>query len=264
MPDLLFQDWFFALGVANTSLNRPANLFCFPFAGAGPSNYHALCKSFSAELTPFVARLPGREGRRNIPAFTDVHAIADALAAAISPVAAEHPAVFWGHSMGALVAFELTRRLPKASQPRLLVLSGHQAPQLARTRRSIRIEELSDERFVDLVKAYGGTPPVVFENRELLDIFLPQLRADLTALENYSYQTGPPLACDLLCLNGTTDHLVGRGGADAWEHQTAGRFDTQLIPGGHFFLNESRDQTVEAILAASFAALRTQQSSGLC
>lgn len=245
-----FSAWFHSPEDLGARCARRAHLFCFPFAGASPSAYHTFCKAMPADIMPFVARSPWRDSQRLVPGSAGIPQIVEQLTTAILPVLPERPTIFWGHSMGALVAFELARVLSTRNVPRLLIVSGHRAPHLPRTKPPKPIDALSHEEFIEVLKDYGGTPQAVLESRELLDIFLPRLRADLSVLENYNYVAADKLGCDILCINGSSDHVVDAAGARAWSEHTSGKFRCEVLPGGHFFANESRTATVGRISAA--------------
>jgi surfactin synthase thioesterase subunit len=254
-----FETWFHAPEDYSARSGRSVTLFCFPFAGAGPSAYHAFCKALPRHIMPFVARLPGRPSARRELAGAGIVAIAAQLSTAILPVLSERPAIFWGHSMGSLVAFELARALGARMAPQLLIVSGHRAPHLPRRGRQIAMEKLGDAEVIEVLREYGGTPTAVLESPELLSVFLPLVRADLLALDNYRYLEGQKLDCDILCLNGASDRQINRECADAWREQTTGSFDCELLPGGHFFLSESRVAAVRRISEAIYHVIGKAQ-----
>lgn len=250
-----FATWFYSPEDLRARFGRSANLFCFPFAGAGSWTYHSLCKAFPSYLMPFAARLPGRETSRLSPPITDIREIVGHLSTAILPVLDERPAIFWGHSMGALIGFELARALRSRGAPKLLVVSGRGAPQIPLRRRPVPIEHLSDEEFIQVFREYDGTPQAVLEDRDVLNLFLPQLRADFAALESYTYLQGERLDCDILCLNGESDSMISRASAQAWGDQTSGEFCCEWLPGGHFFINDEQTITVRRISDAITSVL---------
>ncbi|KVD41040.1 hypothetical protein WI84_05915 [Burkholderia ubonensis] len=242
--------WFHAPIDPAPGLTPRAALVCFPYAGGGPSAYHAFCRALPPQLRPLVARLPGREASRQMPPLTDLDDIVAHLADALRPAVGDLPMVFWGHSMGALVAFEVARRLGGEAGPRSLIVSGCKAPQLPRAPRPVPVEALDDARFVQLLQGYGGMPSAILDNPDLLALLLPQIRGDFIAMDGYRYRAGAPLECDLLCVNGTSDHLVGRDAARAWAAQTSRHAACEWLPGGHFFINESRAALVRLIVDA--------------
>jgi surfactin synthase thioesterase subunit len=246
MSDVEFRQWFHSPAEERIDSGVTAKLFCFPYAGGAPSAYHGFCRAMPAHVLPYIARLPGREETWRRPALTDVRDIIRELARAIRPALGAEPVFFWGHSMGALVAFEMARLL----KPHKLIVSGIVAPQSPRSPRQVPVAELSDERFIRLLQSYEGIPQVILENPDLLSRLLPQLRADFMALDSYVYTDGAQLDCDIVCVNGESDRLIDRDQMLAWGEQTTGGFSCEWLPGGHFFINESRSAMVGLIAKA--------------
>jgi medium-chain acyl-[acyl-carrier-protein] hydrolase len=149
--------------------------------------------------------------------------------------------------MGALIGFELARRLrrERAPQPRHLFVSGSAAPQLERTREPIHT--LDEPAFVQELRRLGGTPPEVFEHRELFELMQAILRADFAVFETYDYAPEPPLGCDLTAFGGSDDPEVSAGELRAWGEQTAGRFAAHTLPGDHFFMHTAERQLLAAL-----------------
>ncbi|NRD72183.1 thioesterase [Shewanella sp. VB17] len=247
MIDVDFNKYFSSQIGEQIPLDAEAKLFCFPYAGAGVSSYHAFCKNLPADVIPYVVRLPGREGTRKEAALTNIHEIIVHLARAIKPALGQSPVFFWGHSMGALVAFEVARLLRKEFKITGLIISGHAAPQLPVALKPTPVVEMSDAQFINLLQSYGGMPQVIFDNPDLLQLMLPQLRADLIALESYRYVSGAPLENDIFCVNGKSDHMVSLDKVMAWKKQTTGEFSSRWLPGSHFFINEDRLALVKTI-----------------
>lgn len=247
MTDVDFNQYFsFPVGERAHS-GADAKLFCFPYAGAGVSSYHTFCKSLPAHIIPFVVRLPGRETTRQQTPLTDINEIVARLAKAIRPALGKSPVFFWGHSMGALLAFEVARLLQDDLKPTCLIISGHAAPQIPAPLKPTPVVEMDDAQFVRLVQSYGGMPQAIIDNPDILQLVLPQLRSDLIALEGYRYVSGAPLDSDIFCVNGKSDHMVNRSKVMAWQEQTTGEFSSRWLPGSHFFINENRPALVQLI-----------------
>jgi surfactin synthase thioesterase subunit len=220
-----------------------ARLFCFPYAGGSASAYgpwaHALGDR-SIEVA--AAQLPGRDDRIHEPPCTDIDLIVDGLATAIEPLA-ERPYAFFGHSLGALVAFELARRLraARAVGPAYLFVSGAFAPQLSRDSAPLRFIE-GDAALLEAVAAkYGGVPKIVLEQVDRRTAVVRALRADLTLTETYCYLDEPPLCCPISAYAGASDPIVGEEGLAGWREQTTSDFSCRLFDGQHFYLNRQRD-----------------------
>ena len=213
-----------------------ARFFCFPYAGGGAQVYRAWPASLGDDIEVCVAQLPGREKRFGEPALSNVDALAEPLGDAMSQLG-DLPYVMFGHSLGALVAFEVARKLRRAGHPMpgALFASGHRAPQLPDP--NPQVHALPEDEFVDELRELDGTPEAVFESPELLALVLPMLRADFAAAETYQYTPGEPLSCALTVLGGREDSLVEVDCLEPWREQADGAFDLQLFDGGHFFLH---------------------------
>jgi medium-chain acyl-[acyl-carrier-protein] hydrolase len=168
------------------------------------------------------------------------------LAEALRPQL-DRPFAFFGHSLGALVAFELARRLERDGGPvpvRLLV-SGCAAPQVPRDGRPLHV--LPEAEFRSELRGLNGTPAAVLENEELMELLLPTLRADFALCETYTFIPGPPLTCPINAWGGLNDDAVSRQSLDAWQEQTTGSFRLHLLPGDHFFLHTSRPKLLQMV-----------------
>jgi medium-chain acyl-[acyl-carrier-protein] hydrolase len=158
------------------------------------------------------------------------------------------PFALFGHSMGALVAFELCRELRRrgAARPVLLAVSGRHAPH--RPDPNPPIAHLEDAAFLEEMRArYDAIPPEVLAEEELLRLLLPVLRADVLVLETYAYAAEPPLDCALCCFGGTDDRHVPPAELEAWREQTRGSFAMRTFPGRHFFIESARSALLETL-----------------
>jgi medium-chain acyl-[acyl-carrier-protein] hydrolase len=221
-------------------------LFCFPYAGAGASIF----RTWSAQLPPDIevcsVQLPGRESRLKEPLFTDLAPLIHALTPALLPHL-DLPFVFFGHSVGALISFEVARQLRRLqhSNPLHLFISGRQAPQLPAI--DPPIHQLPDAEFKEELDRYNGTPRNVLQNVELMDLFLPILRADIAIDETYVYAPEAPLDGSISVFGGLGDGKVSRDSLSAWRDQTYGTFSLRMFPGDHFFLRSQQGALLEAI-----------------
>jgi medium-chain acyl-[acyl-carrier-protein] hydrolase len=213
-------------------------LFCFPYAGGGVSTYQAWPNLLSADIEVCCVQLPGRGGRIREAPFTRLRPLAEAVAESIRPQLVK-PFAFFGHSMGALVCFEVARLLRGAGGPGPLHLfvSACRAPQLLDDSRVTY--DLPEPEFIAELRRYEGTPQEVLDNREIMQLAIPVLRADFAATQTYAYEAGPPLDCPLTALGGLQDHNVSRDDMEAWRAQTSASFTLRMFSGGHFFLNTS-------------------------
>ncbi|VFN03626.1 MAG: medium-chain acyl-[acyl-carrier-protein] hydrolase [Candidatus Kentron sp. G] len=214
-------------------------LFCFPFAGGDTLTYRAWPRQLSPEIELRPIKLPGREDRFGETCFRKAVPLARVLAAALSSYL-DLPFAFFGHSMGALLAFEFTRELRRwgGAQPVCLMVSGRRAPRIPLAREPFHT--LPDPALIEKLRTYyaGGTPELVLREPELMALFLPVVRADLAITDAYVYPPESPLDCPIHAFGGEADHTVPKADLDAWREQTTGRFTLRLFPGGHFYLNE--------------------------
>ena len=216
-------------------------LFCLPFAGGGALFY----RSWPAELPNSIevcsVQLPGRERRLREKPIRRLEVLVHALAEALSGELAT-PFMLFGHSMGALLCFELARkfRRDKSPEPVHLFLSGRIAPHLPDPRPPIH--RLPEQEFVRELQRLGGTPREVLESSELMEMMIPMLRADFEIYETYTHQPEPPLSCPISAYGGLQDPDHDRQGIEAWRQHTHGSFHLQMFPGAHFFLQTARRQ----------------------
>jgi medium-chain acyl-[acyl-carrier-protein] hydrolase len=221
-------------------------LFCFPHAGSGAATYRTWPDDLPADVEVCAIQLPGRENRLREPLYTRLSPLVLTLAQVLYPLF-DMPFAFWGHSMGALISFELARQLrrQRAASPAYLFVSGHRAPQLPNRYRPIH--HLPECEFLAELRKLNGTPQAVLQDADLMRIFLPVLRADLAISETYVYSAEDPLDLPICAFGGLWDDRVGRDEIAAWRDQTAGPFAMYLFPGGHFFLQDPRTQLLQVL-----------------
>jgi medium-chain acyl-[acyl-carrier-protein] hydrolase len=208
-------------------------LLIFPHAGAGPSVYRRFGLSVSGGFRPILVHLPGRENRLDDQPCRDISALVRSLCPAVVPLLASRT-VFYGHSMGALVAFELARQLRRiyGIEPEHLVVSGHAAPRLPRQPRRHR---LADDELWESVQALLGTPPEVAADPQVRALLLPTLRADFEVCETYRYRPEYPLDCPITSFAGEYDDEAPPPDMAGWAAETRSTFRHEILPGGHFF-----------------------------
>lgn len=209
-------------------------LFCFPHAGSGAFPYRALAEGLPPWVDLSIVQLPGRETLFTAPLIERMEPLIAALPQVLAPFA-DRPFAFLGHSFGSVVAFELARALGGGG-PRALVVSASRAPHLPLTRPTLH--DKPNQKLLDELRRYGGTPEAVLRSQELMDLFLPTVRADLAVLETYRYAPGAPLDCPITALGARGDHSVSPEVIEAWRAHTSGAFKVQLFEGGHFYFTE--------------------------
>ncbi len=215
-------------------------LFCFPYAGGGAQVFRGWQRHFPAQIALSLAHLPGRASRVGEPPFKRYKPLVDALADAILPQLSSTFA-FWGHSMGALISFELARELRRRGQPAplALLLSGRGAPQIPDP--DPPVFNLPDPEFIAELRRLNGTPKELLDSPELKEFFLPTIRADFELVETYEYAPEAPLACAIHAYGGLQDTNVPSASLKAWQEQTSGPFKVRMFPGDHFYIHTSTD-----------------------
>ena len=174
--------------------------------------------------------------------------LVDALAKEITAFS-DHPFAFFGHSMGAIVAYETARRLRTigAGQPVHLFLSARAAPHLQDDSNPLRF--LDDETFIDrLHRTYGAVPEAIRRSAELREVFLPILRADVELLETYAEDASEPLNCPITALGGKSDPAISKEMLAGWRTRTSAVFMQHEFPGEHFYINSEREAVIATIL----------------
>ena len=227
-------------------------LFCFPYAGGGSSIFRTWPKCLPETIAVCPVELPGRGARLREAPRTRLADLVGEMAEGLSPYL-DRPFAFFGHSMGALLGFELARTLRRMGGPlpRHLFVSGHRAPQIPDP--GPHVHALPEPAFVAELRRLGGTPPAVLEHEELMQLLLPILRADFALVETYAYAPESPLSCPITALGGREDPEAGPGDLAAWRDQTTGDFSLRMLPGDHFFVHTAQP----LLLAALSHALQT-------
>ena len=220
--------------------NASVRLFCFPYAGSGAIAFRSWSGSLSPTIEVSAIEMPGRGTRIKENLLTRIDPIVEAIALALLPKL-DKPFVFFGHSMGAILAFECSRLLRKkyGLLPAHLFVSGRHAPQIPP---KPSIHTLPTSEFISEVRRFNGIPEAVLENSELMEILLPILRADFEALETYVYSHKSPLECQITAFGGLQDVNTSIDGLKAWANQTRSYFSLQMFTGDHFFINSAQAQ----------------------
>lgn len=231
--------------VNSSGWRSKGRLFCLPYAGGGAAAYYSWKSAILHDIDLVQVHLPGREARLREPFQNSIASLIDALVEKLI-VWMDLPFAIYGHSMGALIAFELVRALRKHNHvlPYHLFVTGFRAPQLPPRE---RITGLPDEKFIQRLLEYGGIPDMIVKNLELMEIFLPIFRADFELIDNYVYRPEEPLDCPLTAFGGENDPKIFHEEIEAWREQTTCDFNCHILPGGHFFINESKPQLLKLL-----------------
>jgi len=216
-------------------------LICLPHAGAGTGVYRPWTSVLAPDITVIAPQLPGRDGLRDRPAFTRLTALVDWLASRVLEPLAAGPYALFGHSVGALAAFELAREARRRGWPApvRLFVSGRPAPDAERVSRAIH--QLPDAEFRAEIAALGGTPAPVLAEPSLMDLLVPTLRADFAVAESYEWSAEAPLDIPITVFGGDADRHAPVPALERWRAHTTGACAVRVLPGGHFFVTSARD-----------------------
>jgi surfactin synthase thioesterase subunit len=228
-------------------------LFCLPYAGGNASLYRTwVGEAFEGipriEVCPI--QLPGREQRHQEPAYTQMSSLVHTLGSVLRPYL-QAPYALFGHSMGGLIAYELTRWLRRQGDaaPAHLYVSAARAPHLPDLEPPLH--RLPEPQLIAKLRSMGGTPQELLGDPELMALYLPVLRADFALVETRIHHTEPPLDLPLTVFGGTHDDKVGPQCLAAWQSHTTAKFSVEMLAGDHFYLQ--RDPA--GVLAALSASL---------
>ena len=224
----------------NTSPSPRLRLVCFPYSGGSPSAFGTWSEALPNDVELCAVSLPGRQSRFREPAISRMEELIAGCLPSIKTLL-DRPCVFFGHSLGSLVAFETVRCLLRESLPlpRRLIVSARRAPPLPLGRPPIA--HLDDEKFVQAVDTlFQGIPREALASPELLELVVPALRADVTLGEAYVYAPGPSLICPIEAWYATGDQNCSEAQARAWSEQTNAAFELRAFDGGHMFIASAR------------------------
>jgi pyochelin biosynthesis protein PchC len=226
-------------------MESDVRIICFPHAGGSASYYFPLSQALASGIEVLAVQYPGRQDRRAERCLDNISELAERIFD-IHPVWSGRPFAFFGHSMGAVLAFELARRLQErtGTTPLRLFASGRPAPSRSRYN---NIHLRDDPGLVAELRRVGGTEHVLLADQQLLAAILPPTRSDYKAIETYRYLPGPPLGCPITALVGDQDPQTSIDDASAWRDHTSAEFDLRVYPGGHFYLQDCRAAVAQTI-----------------
>jgi len=205
--------------------------------------YREWSRALPKEVAVIPVELPGRGKRMKEPPMRSVPELIDTLAVAISPLL-DRDYAFFGHSMGALISFELARALRRRGlrQPKRIFAAGRHAPHLPETRADTY--KLPRAEFIDEIAKLNGTPKEVLDHPELMELLLPLLRADFELLATYEFKREKPLECPITVYGGLDDVDTSRDALLPWREHTSSRCDLHMFPGDHFFLRSAEREVL--------------------
>ncbi|TFB37822.1 thioesterase II family protein [Pseudomonas sp. F01002] len=230
------------------------SLICFPHAGGSNATYNGWGSRLSETIRKI--KLGCFDGPAQRATFTDVDSLSAHIAEQLSHES--QPLALYGHSMGAVLAYEVARKLSNRNTVQVmhLFVSGRRAPQLAA--RLAPIHHLSDQAFLNELMAYGGVPDAIGTNTRLLNTLIPIIRSDLALVETYQFHPMHTLKCPISAIYATHDPVVETDELMAWQERTTGDFSFHELSGNHFF-HSSRPQALIDIIHHSLSAQSTRR-----
>jgi len=245
VSSLYRNSWFH---VPHPVSNPSIRLFCFAYAGGSAAVFRDWYKFLPADVEVCSIQLPGRGVRFREKAITCNRELVNELLTAIEPFL-DVPFAFFGHSMGAQVAFELTRSLRRANkpQPHHLFVSGRKAPHLPMLRRPIHA--LPEAEFLAEIRRLNGTPSEAWDHPELISLMSPILRADVKLVETWHFENEAPLEIQITALGGTNDDGVPHAQLEAWQQHSIRKVDVHMFAGDHFFINGAQSEVLNLLSA---------------
>ncbi|MFE1554939.1 thioesterase II family protein [Streptomyces sp. NPDC058734] len=232
-------------------------LVLLPHAGGSASFFFNFSKELAGHAEVLAVQYPGRQDRRAEPPLDNVAALVEEIHRALLPWT-DKPLVLFGHSMGAVLSFELARRFEREGAPLAgLIASGRRSPTV---RREENVHTRGDDALIAEIRALSGTDAGLLADEELLRMVLPAIRSDYKAVETYRYLPdgpGPALKCPVSVLTGESDPRVSVPEAMEWRELTGGEFSLRTFPGGHFYLTPQQAGVTRAVIEdlAAFTAV---------
>lgn len=219
-------------------------LFCFPFAGGGASAYNSWIQKMKGKVTVCPIQLPGREERIMEKPYTNMVDMLDELEEIIWK-SIRGPYAFWGHSMGGKIAYELEKRMEKREKTaQCFLVSGSRIPSIPEPN---PIYHLSNKEFKKALERFEGTPKEILENQELLDFFLPMLRADFTMDETYYDEELVTICSPIEAFGGRKDREADEKAMKEWGKYTESSFHCHIFEGGHFYIREQEETVLSEV-----------------
>jgi pyochelin biosynthesis protein PchC len=225
-------------------------LVCLPHAGGAATAYHPLSAALASDVEVLAVQYPGRQDRRGEPCIESIAELADRVLEAILDEALTRPLALLGHSMGAVVAFEVARRLEAGRgvpSPVRLFASGRRAPSRYRAE---KVHEGGPDALLAELRTLSGTQAELLDDPEVLAMFLPALMGDYRAIETYRSEPGATVACPVTALVGDADPRASLDEVRAWAGHTTGGFEMHVLPGGHFYVNDHVAEVARIVAAA--------------
>ncbi|MEU9919255.1 alpha/beta fold hydrolase [Streptomyces sp. NPDC051001] len=237
-----FKNW---VSVSHPAPQSSVRLVCFPYAGGSASFFFPVSKALHPSVEVVALQYPGRQTRLHEPRIDNVPEFTDQIFAVLQHLD-DKPTALFGHSMGAVLAYEVALRMQDAGVPAPIRLfaSGRRAPSLYGDE---QVHTGSDAELVAELRKLSGTNEMLLGDPEVLAMILPALRSDYTAVERYRHEPGRRLDCPVTVLTGDSDPRVSVDEAEAWAEHTTGACETEVFRGGHFFLVDHIAEVIDLV-----------------
>ena len=234
------SSWFLRYDKA---VNPTCRVICFHPAGGSASQFRTWTEYFSDEVSIVALQLPGREDRFNDKQIMKFSLLIPLLAKEVISYL-NLPYVIIGHSLGALIGFELIRyfQLNEYPLPKFLIVAAKEPPHFHCI--PSKLEIINDEWLIERLKAYKAIPELLFQTEEFKEIFLPYIRSDFLLLNSYQYNKSTKLKIPILVLHGSEDKTVSLNKLKNWAELTESNFQLRAFKGGHFFIKEAEKKVL--------------------
>ncbi|WP_161519935.1 thioesterase II family protein [Bacillus cereus] len=229
-----------------TKSNNKYRMFCFPHAGGSSSFFHSWAEKLENIGIELVAiQLPGREKRINENLYLEMDKIISDLVDEIVKYT-DKPFLFFGHSLGGMISYELCKELCKEDKPLPLhlIISSCRVPHLTKVKKSVH--DLSDDELAEKLKILNGSPEFILKNKDFQELYFPMIRADFSIAESYHSNEFYRLPIDISCFLGDHD-TVSEADVLGWEEYTLKKFNYQLFNGDHFYLKENTEEIINYV-----------------
>ncbi|MBO1255102.1 thioesterase [Alteromonas sp. 5E99-2] len=226
--------------------NAQLKLICFPYAGGSISTYTSWAQYLPENVELCIVQLPGRGQRMFEKPHTNMQAVINELISVL-PQYIKSPYIVFGHSLGSRIAFELMLTLHNLNLPlpEYFIASGSRSPDSSLNKKNIF--HLPNDEFIHELEKLNGTPKAVLENKELMDLFMPLLRADFELVDTYCYLGTAKLNCQITILGGIDDTDISKEQLANWQQFFIPTVNIHMIPGNHFFIDNQKEHCLEKV-----------------
>jgi surfactin synthase thioesterase subunit len=246
-------------GAVQAAAEPTLRLVCLPHAGGAATFFRPLAQALAPTVEVLAVQYPGRQDRYREPPIDNLPELADRTFAALAGIV-HSPLALFGHSMGAVVAYEVALRMRRdvLPPPVRLFASGRRAPSRYRDE---NVHRRSEAGVVAELRRLGGTDPRMLGDPDVVELVMRAVRTDYRAIETYRHQPDVRLDCPVTVLAGDRDPMVTLDEARDWQRHTTEPIDLRVLPGGHFLLADDPAAVVEAI-AGRLAAVPSPSRPG--